>query len=263
MTTTFDRACERLVAGFRATGVERGDVLLVHSDTDELDAFLPGADMLDRFGLLETALRAVVGAEGTVLVPTFTYSFCTGRRFDPAKRNSAVGMFTNYLRRRADAHRSHHPVFSFAAIGKDARAITADVSKFGFGKGSVFDRLMARNGKISCFDIAFQKCCTFVHYIEELHGTSYRYHKTFRGEIVVDGEAAQTEAVNYVRDLERNVESDFDAFARRLTQAGILRRAALDPGFILTYPCRETFAEGVAALDENPFVFLAHPPAES
>ncbi len=264
MTSQYDAAREKLISAFYDAGIRKGDTLLLHSDTDLLAELLPGGEILDQFSLLETSLRDALGENGTLLVPAFTYSFCRGRPFDPVKRNSAVGMFSNYMRRREDAYRSLHPVFSFAAVGKHAADLTADVSVYGFGKDSVFERMTKMGGKIACFNIAFQKCCTYVHHIEELHGIDYRYHKTFTGEIVIDGKSQPTTAINYVRDLERNIVSDFDAFAARMVERDVLKRAALGSGFILTYSCRETFDLGVQALSEEPHILIAKPtPPES
>lgn len=256
----FDQAVDHLVSSLTSLGVEHGDTLLVHSDTDILASLLPGADTLECFRLLETALTKSVGQGGTILVPTFTYSFCHGRSFDPAKRNSATGLFTNYFRRRENSYRSHHPVFSFAAMGAKAREMTENVSESGFGIGSVFDRMMKIGGKIVCFNVRFQECCTFVHHIEEMHGVDYRYFKTFEGKMILDRIEQNVRAVNYVRDLDRDVNSDFDRFAELLENQKVLTSAPISGGKILLYPCRETFELGIAAIKEHPYFLLAAPP---
>jgi len=261
MKMNFDDAVQCIVVGLHSAGVAKGDIILVHSDSDNLKFLLPQSEPLEWFHLLERALLEAVGVKGTVLVPTFTYSFCNGRTFDPVRRNSATGMFTNYFRRRENAYRSLHPVFSFAAIGARAKELTENVSEFGFGKGSVFDRLAAVNGKVVCFNVMFQKCCTFVHYIEELYGVDYRYMKAFNGKMILDGVESHVQAVNYVRDLDRDVNSDFDEFAALLMEKKILKSSSIPGGKIYLYPCRETFELGKKALNENPYIFLAAPPS--
>jgi aminoglycoside 3-N-acetyltransferase len=259
----FDDAVKCIIDGLHSAGVLLGDVVLVHSDTDILGPLLDQSEPVERFRVLETALLESVGPEGTILVPTFTYSFCRGRSFDPERRNSATGMFTNYFRRRENAYRSLHPVFSFAAIGAKAKELTENVSKYGFGAGSVFDRLVTEDAKVVCFNVPFQQCCTFVHYIEEMHGVDYRYMKTFKGKIILGGEETEAEAVNYVRDLDRNVNSNFDAFADLLAVHKILRSAPILGGNIYLYTCRETFELGKKALTEKPYILLAAAPDEA
>ena len=80
-------------------GIRPGDCVLVHSDTDglaQLDPEIAENPFLG-FDVLKRALLDVVGPDGTIIVPTFTYSFCDGKYFDPQKRSSEVGLFSNFF----------------------------------------------------------------------------------------------------------------------------------------------------------------------
>jgi len=243
----------------RSLGCQKGDLIMVHSDTEILTDFLPGAGILERCQMLEGSLREAVGEDGTILVPTFTYSFCNGRAYDPVKRNSEVGFFTNYFRRRPDAKRSLHPVFSFSAIGKDAESITADVPETGFGKGSVFDRFHKCNGHLIFIGASFS-ACTFVHHVEEMYGVDYRYFKTFRGACIVGSESRIVEAVNLVRDLDRRVQNDFASFAKHLRENELIVAAPTASGEIQACRSTDVFNAGFELLEKFPYIFLAHPP---
>ena len=87
----------------RNLGVQQGAVVYVASNiarfgipaearavvkTDGPDALL--------LGHLET-LREIVGAQGTLIMPTFTYSACNDEVFDPRYTPSTVGALTEYF----------------------------------------------------------------------------------------------------------------------------------------------------------------------
>ncbi len=76
-----DKTEPELVQGLRDAGLGRGDLVFVHLNLEALDPYLANQPDggADRFF---TALRQVIGAEGTVLVPTYTFSFCRQEGFN-------------------------------------------------------------------------------------------------------------------------------------------------------------------------------------
>ena len=61
-----------LVEKFRATGLKSGDILLVHSSYKSFGGVEGGP-----WSVVE-ALLEVLGAEGTLIMPTFNFDFCKG-----------------------------------------------------------------------------------------------------------------------------------------------------------------------------------------
>ena len=82
--------------------------------------------------------------------------------------------------------RSFHPIYSFAGIGPESKSLFRNISKSSFGKGSVFERLHRINAKILFFNLNFA-LCTYVHYVEQKKGVSYRYLKEFSGLVEKNG----------------------------------------------------------------------------
>ena len=81
-----------IVAGLQALGVRRGSILLVHSALSSLGWVEGGADeVID-------ALLDVLGAEGTLLMPT--HPARDGRVFDPDSIPSDMGRISETFRRR-------------------------------------------------------------------------------------------------------------------------------------------------------------------
>src|SRR5262249_34619019 len=103
-------------------GLKGGDVVFVHSSTNELSAAFPVFRVLQ-------ILQEVVGREGTLLFPTYpratSYVYLmNGEIFDVRKTASYTGLLTEFARRQRGARRSLHPTKSVCAIGPRAEPLT-------------------------------------------------------------------------------------------------------------------------------------------
>lgn len=245
-------------------GLKHGDIVLVHSD---VSSFGKLGDIKDRNDFLTRLLNAfynVIG-NGTLVVPTFTYSFCEKEVFDVRKSRSTVGIFTEFVRTRQEAFRSEDPIFSHAAIGKDAKMLLEDVSTVCFGDNSFFDRLYKAGGKIinlgKFFDI------TFLHYIERKCNVDYRYDKEFNGRIIKeDGTEEMKSVTYYVRSLpedNKNVKYEMPRLGNELQKRGFLKRVDIGDSFILCSKVQDCFHVGVEMLKNDPHAFLAFNPNEN
>lgn len=203
-------------------GIKRGDLLLVHSDL----SLLTGLGWYRAAERLLEAITEGIGTEGTLLAPTFTYSFCRGAPYDHETTPGEVGLFGNYLLSRPDSHRSLHPIFSCAALGGRAEELCTGVSNSAFGEGSIFHRLLTHKGKILFFNTPFQ-ACTSVHYSEQRIGVDYRYSKRFTGPVSCRGKRIEVNWEFYVRDLDRDVMTDLGRLEQELRAAGDLTTGSL------------------------------------
>lgn len=117
------RVIAALASEFDMAGIRRGDLLLVHSSFRTLE--LPDVRPVDFIATLQD----VLGADGTLLMPTYTYSFAgilDVQPYHPAKTpGRANGVLTETLRGYPGAMRSDHPTFSMAAVGREAARLTA------------------------------------------------------------------------------------------------------------------------------------------
>ena len=131
-----------------AVGLNRGELVLVHSDASAVIKLLGDANLDRALELMRLSFAEILGDEGTLLVPTFNWNFCKGHPYDAAKTQSQLGLFSNYILNRPEAIRSVHPFFPFSGIGPHAHSLFSGISKSSFGLESVFDRLMQSNGKL-------------------------------------------------------------------------------------------------------------------
>jgi len=95
-------------------GLGKGDMVFAHTSLSWPGYVAGGPDtVID--GLLD-----VIGPEGTLAAPTFTFSRLGAPPFCRDDSPSRVGIISETLRRRDGARRSGHPTHSVAALGKRA-----------------------------------------------------------------------------------------------------------------------------------------------
>ena len=69
-----------IVDALYKVGIKRGDTICVHSELLKFGIFkLPREEYMQAY---IDALLEVIGEEGTLLMPTFSYSFCKGEIYD-------------------------------------------------------------------------------------------------------------------------------------------------------------------------------------
>jgi len=247
-------------AAFKGVGITEGDIVFVHAGLQAFGKPVPG---LTKDGLSRSivgALEDAVGKNGTLVMPTFTYAFCTRGSFDLQKSPSEVGMLTEYFRRQKGVVRSHHPIFSVAASGKDAKKLT-DVDLDSFGPKSFFAHLRARRGKVLFLGGAtFYNSCTFIHYIEQQHRVPYRFMKKFPGTMVDGKKRTRVVALYYVRPLEGDVINGNSKLERVLKRKRVIREMKLGAALVRVVPAHDLYHEGMKMLDKDPYSLLDHKP---
>jgi len=222
---------EDIVNALRDLGVTRGDTLFSHSNIGffGIPEGANGSDDVCR--IVYEAILDVVGVEGTLVVPTFTYSFSGGEVFDYENTPSDCGIFTEYIRKRPESFRSEDGNVSVAAIGRFAHELTLDVPENAYGEDSFFDRFYKAGGKVC--NLNFDAGSTFIHYIERLKKVYYRFDKTFEGQFVKDGKNSRRKSTIWVRkfEIEGSVAA-FEKFDELATKAGYYKRKSVGRGFI-------------------------------
>lgn len=241
-----------------SVGLKEGNIVLVFSNLARLGAVDNAATKEDALNTYLSALIDVINASrGTLVVPTFTYSFARGKPFDYEDSPSELCMFGEFVRRQKDSIRSFHPHFSFAAIGKDKHQICDNVSRSAFGYESVFDRLYKRDAKILFLGTNITEGLTFFLYIEHMVGISHCYHKAYFTPVYKNKQLVKGPFFSFVRHLEPNFYAYFPHFERHLKERSLVKESELGSGKIQLVNCREVFDEGYKNLQENPCYFYS------
>ncbi len=227
----------------RAAGVLSGDVLFLQVNFDALGPMEAGAADVETYRLVLAAVREVVGSDGTILVPTYTFSFCRQEEFDPAATPTTGGPwspaagFLEYFRRQPGVVRSMDPIHSVAGQGPAARELLEDVAPTCFGAGSVFQRVVERDAVVCMLGLGLDEA-TVRHHSEEVAGVPFRYRKLFTGVIRRDGVAARQGWVYNVRILADNGFPDGRRLAERSLAKGIARSVRVGAGALVAVRSR-------------------------
>jgi aminoglycoside 3-N-acetyltransferase len=164
---------ERIVRDLRRLGIAPGQIVLVHSSLKSLGRVVGGAPTV------VSALRAAVGPDGHVVMPTGTESNSRTSRvhrariatmtpeeveayerdmpaFDKDNTPSGMGAISEALRTADGAVRSAHPQSSFAAVGPRAGYLMAGHPlDCHLGPESPLGKLFAANAHVLMIDVGF------------------------------------------------------------------------------------------------------------
>ena len=122
-----------------------------------------------------TEIKTIIGEEGTIIVPTFTYGFCSGDDFDIDNTPGvAMGNFSEYVRKLDSSIRSKHPMQSISANGRLAEHLCEVDTYSTFAENGPFYRFIKASGKMLLLGVGFENM-TILHILEERFQVPYRY----------------------------------------------------------------------------------------
>lgn len=196
-TAEFVELLERL-------GVTSGATVLVFSSMENLGRRVPGMRPLTLIRLLQERL----GADGTLLMPTFSFR---GRQrdyadrchtFDVRKTPSQCGLVPEVFRRMPGVIRSLHPTHSIAGWGRHAADLLCTHHLgTGFGRNSPMYKLQDYGGRVVGLGTRAEETFTILHVPEELHSEAraYAYEDERRMMTIVVGAQKIPYAVDVLR----------------------------------------------------------------
>ena len=190
---------------------------------------LPKSELLN--ALYEVILELKVP---TLIVPTYTLSFCNGVDYDVVGSKSKMGVLNEYIRKQPNAIRSVDPLMSVALLGGDQDLATG-IGHESIGKDSTFDKLHYRkNVKFMFLGTRLGDCFTYMHYIERFVNSHYRYDRDFTGNITTPDKVYSDTYTLFVRY--KNVKPGRGSYDYEdiLVNKGIAKRLSLGDSSITT-----------------------------
>lgn len=182
--TVRERGRKAFVEAFEHCGLRQGDIVFWHVSLGDLSGNATAETLGDE--ILLSAMQEVVGDQGMIVLPAFSFSFENNEGFDiissPAvggKWSKSLG-FLEHVRTLPISVRSKDPNWSVVAIGPSATRLLQDLPANSFGKGSVYERLLELGAKICCIGGRLSDS-PFIHFIEETAGAPTRYKKLSTG----------------------------------------------------------------------------------
>lgn len=251
------------IEALRAAGVVAGDTVYLSTQLYGLGLMVGVRSAEEMCGQLYSGLREVLGEEGTLVVPTFTQQ--VGRYGVPyvhEETECLTGVFSEYVRRLPYALRSLHPVFSVAAVGPAAHALTADISPVAFGRDSVFDRLYRRGGKAVCagFEYYSGHITSLMHYVETAYAVPYYYTKYVLAEVSRGGQSVRRDFAINVKYNDYGLKFDYRRYIDALAEAGEVHTAKIGRGSLYSVDIHRQIDIGFQLLSQDIHAFLAERP---
>src|SRR5215207_5187496 len=240
---------EKLVEGFRELGVEDGDTLLVHSSYKSFGEVDGGPETVVR------ALEVALGADGTLIMPTFNFDFNKGVPWDVRKTRSKMGALTEVVRMDPRAKRVFHPFYSFSILGKHAEMLGGLRYKSAYERSSVFGKLRDLDGKILVIGLSYNNSMTFFHHIEQMEGVEYRFLKQFTGEVTDEDGKTYTDTFEMlVRDMDKGVITEVNPMGKLMEQAGVIRSTKLGEADVKLMKANEVYEFTAREMKRDPYL---------
>lgn len=235
-------------------GIARGSALMVHSDAMAVAQF-PGQSNSAGMHAFWSGIQEWLGDEGTLLVPTFTYSLTRQVCFDRATSPSEVGLMTELFRTLPYVGRTRDPIFSMAVWGAGGDEIITAGGHDCFGQDSPFAWLAAHDGWIAGFACHPDRI-TFTHYVEQQLGVDYRFMKRFEGEVCEGGAVRPWYCDYFVRRLDLASEIDLSRLVDALKCQGKWRQALFGRLPVWAVRCADFAAVAKQLIAEHPHALI-------
>lgn len=239
------RTIDEVTHQLTALGVRRGGVLLVHTSFRAVRPIQEGPT-----GLIE-ALHSAAGADGTVVMPSWTGSDDTP--FDPltTAASTDLGVVADTFWRRPGTCRSNHP-FAFAAAGKRAAEITdGPLPLPPHCPGSPVSRVQDLDGQVLLLGVGHQANTT-LHLAELIAGVPYRVPKYCT--VLRDGRPIRVDYGENDHCCER-----FGLADDWLRQQGLQSEGMVGHAHARLARARDIVAVVVEQLNRDPLLFLHSP----
>lgn len=175
-------------------GLKKGDTVLVHSQL--LKVGIPEEDVFDLGKYYLDIILEIIGDDGELVLPAFTYSYCKKKVFSPLKDMSSVSELANTCIRNHIGYRTLDPIFSYVIVNpKSAEQSFSNVC-FDFDNGMA-GYLASKKAKYLM--IGDQIYFTLWHACEQQLHTYNRFMKKFSGITKINGVENNSDYYFYCR----------------------------------------------------------------
>jgi len=194
-----------IYVALKRIGLKRNAIVYCHSNiglSGKLNNFYDADSICRQF---YNNIFRVIGKNGLLIVPTYTYSFGKNRYglefkkkeiFNKSKTPSLMGLFSEWIRKKKRSQRTNDPFFSSSLLGNYKR-INLNISNNSFDENSLFSRLDALNAVF--LNINFSGY-TYIHYLERKLKVKYRFDKKFFGTMYKKKKPMRVEWKIFVRN---------------------------------------------------------------
>ena len=234
---------DELLAALRATGIQPGDSVMLHSAFEPQHGFRGTSEQV-----VDTFLEAV-GPQGNLLMVSLPYRSSSLeyllklKCFDVRRTPSAMGLMSEFFRRRQDVLRSVHPTHPVLAHGSRAEWFVAGHEDciFPCGPGTPFEKLLQADGKVAFFNVPLV-FLTFIHYLEHMvkDRLDFPLYTNEPFEVpVIDRAGTPGMVRTFVFTPEAIARRRFSILESWLVERGLVRKVKVGASYILLVGVRE------------------------
>jgi len=238
---------------FSNCGIPKRSVAMIHGNAAVAMQF--GIECISES--LEKLTNDIVeyfSPEGTLVVPTFTYSLTEGETYNPKSSPSKVGQFSEIFRQDFRMERTLHPIFSTVVYGSKKDVFLNATIEDCFGPHTIFDAIFQLDGFIVLLGCGIDRA-TFVHYVEQAFNVNYRYMKIFKGQIACPA-PTKIQTTYYVRNLEIASNTNLEKLRARAIAESKLKEANFGRFRVIAIRARDFYELGQKLLAEDPYSLI-------
>jgi aminoglycoside 3-N-acetyltransferase len=239
----------------RRAGLAENDNLILHSSYKSTGGVPGGPQEIIR------AIQDVIGPNGNLMVPTFTYSMPMWNiePFHRENSKSRTGSIPESVRLHPRALRSFHPTHSVAVIGPDAEEIVRNhLHSTPLGIGSPFHRMYERGAKILMLG-TFQDTNSTLHYCEVLAVPYVNVAFSKSQDFEIAWFVNDKEQLEYTQIFEiPGCSRGFRAIEQPLREEGILKDVRIGDAASQIMDMKPLVNSAVNLLKKSPGLLLCH-----
>ncbi|MGR9054774.1 AAC(3) family N-acetyltransferase [Rhizobium leguminosarum] len=248
-----------IIEALRSAGLTAGMTVFSHANIAFFGPVAGAANMSELIDIMLAAFKSVLGPDGTLVLPVFTYSFSSDKQdgiFDLQKSVSTTSGLGNWLIANGMGCRSADPMLSVVALGGLADSLTRDIDPICFGPRSIWARLHEADATIC--NLNLDSGSTYLHWVERELGVAYRSDIPMMGTIIDHGRPRATKIVYTGRSLaDPNAVPKFEHYHNASVAAGLSKIVPLGRGQIVAQSCRKARDFLGELLERNPYILTA------
>jgi aminoglycoside 3-N-acetyltransferase len=178
----YDYSKQNIINAFKSVGLKKDDTVFCHSNILNFGIPQCGLDKNKLANLFFNSFFEILGNNGTLILPTFSYSFSNNKIYYPNKSRTICGFFPDTIRK-INKNFSLYPDPNVSCIifGKHRKYLSIVDDKNSYGQKSLFAKFLGLNGKIC--NLNLDAGSTFLHFLERKLKIKYRFDKNFKGKI--------------------------------------------------------------------------------
>jgi aminoglycoside 3-N-acetyltransferase len=240
-----------IIDGLRRIGLDKGDVVFVHSSLSSFGHVNGGAETVVK------AFLEVLGSEGTLAVPIFRNYFWDGPEqiWDRDNSPSLMGIISETVRTWEGNRRSYHAPHPIAAVGRLADDLTERHNITDFSFDSPFSRLIELNAWIVLLGVDYNRC-TMIHLIEERSEIPYRRWIDLAGTVVNNG-IAERKTYPFLSGYP-GVGNDFNPLGERLQNEGKVNITKIGNSLVRSFRSKDLYDCAMRSIRQDPLFLVSH-----